>query len=61
MYNVNRLTSRLLNCREGTTAIEYSLIAALISIAIIGALTTVGTEVGDTYDTISTTVQSAGN
>lgn len=31
---------RLLNDKSGTTAIEYGLIAALVSVAIVGALTT---------------------
>jgi pilus assembly protein Flp/PilA len=33
---------RLLGAREGTTAIEYALIAAGISIAIIGGVSSVG-------------------
>lgn len=34
--------NNLLNNEEGATAIEYGLIAALIAVAIIGALTAVG-------------------
>ena len=33
---------RLLGAREGTTAIEYALIAAGVSIAIIGGVSTLG-------------------
>jgi len=37
---------------SGATAIEYGLIAALIAVAIIGAATTVGTNLGTTFTTI---------
>jgi len=39
---------------SGATAIEYGLIAALIAVAIIGILTTVGTNLGKTFSSIST-------
>ena len=38
---------------EGVTAIEYGLIAALIAIVIIGAVTVVGTELCDTFNTVA--------
>ena len=38
---------------EGVTAIEYSIIAALIAVAIITAVTTVGTSVTNTFDDVS--------
>jgi len=45
---------------EGATAIEYGLIAAGISIVIIASLTTIGTEMNDTfYGPIGQTLQSA--
>ena len=37
----------------GATAIEYGLIAALISVVIITALTTVGTKLGRTFTSVS--------
>ena len=37
---------------SGATAIEYGLIAALIAVVIIGAVTTVGTNLSDTFDNI---------
>ena len=40
---MNTLFSRFANDESGATAIEYGLIAALISVVIIGAVTTVGT------------------
>jgi pilus assembly protein Flp/PilA len=38
---------------DGVTAIEYGLIAALIAIVIIGAVTVVGTSLCGTFDTIA--------
>ena len=38
---------------EGVTAIEYGLIAALIAVVIIGAITLVGGELSTTFNTIS--------
>ena len=45
--------------RRGATAVEYGIIAAGISVAIIGSLTVVGNEVSTIYNTISTAVSSA--
>lgn len=42
---------------SGATAIEYGLIAALISVGIIGAVTATGGGVNDTFTTISTGLQ----
>ena len=42
---------------SGATAIEYGLIAALVSVAAIGALTTMG----DTLNSLFTTVSNAMN
>lgn len=38
---------------SGATAIEYALIATLISIAIVGGATTLGTALTGTYNTVS--------
>ena len=38
---------------EGATAIEYGLIAALIAVAIITAVTSVGTKLSATFNNIS--------
>ena len=38
---------------SGATAIEYGLIAALISVAIVTALTLVGTNLSSTFNTIA--------
>jgi pilus assembly protein Flp/PilA len=42
-----------LSDESGVTAIEYALIAALIAVAIIGAVTTVGTNVTTVFGEIS--------
>lgn len=39
--------------QEGATAIEYGLIAALIAVVIIGAVTAVGTSLSTTFTTVS--------
>jgi pilus assembly protein Flp/PilA len=46
---------------EGVTAIEYGLIAALIAVVIIAAITLVGTELSTTFTTISTKLQAANS
>lgn len=44
----------------GATAIEYGLIAAAIAVVIIGAVTTVGSNLSSTFTTIGSAVGSAG-
>ena len=43
----------------GATAIEYGLIAALIAIGIIAAARGLGSQIGDTFNTVTTTMKSA--
>jgi pilus assembly protein Flp/PilA len=47
---------RFAKCESGATAIEYGLIAALISVAIIGVLTTVGTNLSAVFGEIGTSL-----
>ena len=44
---------------SGATAIEYALIAALISIAAIVTLTGVGSQVNTTFSTVNSTLAGA--
>lgn len=44
---------------EGATAIEYGLIAALISVAIVGVLALVGPQLASTFGTVNTKLQEA--
>jgi pilus assembly protein Flp/PilA len=45
---------KLLRNEDGATAIEYGLIAALIAVAAIAALTLVGTSLSSTFNNIAT-------
>jgi len=47
------LFARFMQDESGATAIEYGLIAALIAVVIIGAITTVGTKLSTTFTTVS--------
>jgi pilus assembly protein Flp/PilA len=51
---------QFLRDEEGVTAIEYALIAALIAVVIIGAVTFVGEEVNETFSTIGNALNGAG-
>ena len=57
-YALNWIKSAL-DRDEGVTAIEYGLIAALIAVAIIAAITVVGTELNTTFETIRGALQNA--
>ncbi len=46
---------------SGATAIEYGLIAALVSVAAIGALTTMGNTLNTLFTTVSNSMNSAIN
>lgn len=46
-----RLT-RLIRCTRGATAIEYALIASLISIACIGAMVTMGNKIDTMFHNV---------
>jgi pilus assembly protein Flp/PilA len=45
--------ARFISNKSGATAIEYGLIAALIAVVIIGAVTVVGTSLSTTFTTVS--------
>jgi pilus assembly protein Flp/PilA len=44
---------KLMNDSKGATAIEYGLIAALIAVAAIGAMKSVGTKLNATFTNVS--------
>ncbi len=46
---------------SGATAIEYGLIAALVSVAAIGALTTMGNTLNTMFGTVSSAMNTAAN
>jgi pilus assembly protein Flp/PilA len=53
MYNI---FSRFVRDESGATAIEYGLIAALIAVVIIGALSAIGTNLNATFTSIAAKV-----
>ena len=48
-----RVFRRLIDNTSGVTAIEYGLIAALIAVAAIVMITSVGTDLGDVFTTVA--------
>lgn len=53
---MQKTVSRLLGKDSGATAIEYALIASLISIAIVGALIVIGQSLSGIFTTVSTSL-----
>lgn len=49
---MSKFMTRFLKDESGATAIEYGLIAALISVAIVAVLPVVGTNLTTTFETI---------
>jgi pilus assembly protein Flp/PilA len=47
------------NDESGATAIEYGLIAALVSVAAIGALTAMGSSLSTMFNTVSSALSGA--
>ena len=55
MIAIRRILRRLLTDRKGATAIEYGLIAALIVIAMMGALSRLGGGAGGMWSNLANT------
>jgi len=53
---VVQFASRFIKDESGATAIEYGLIAALIALAIITAVTALGAKLGGTFNNIKTKI-----
>jgi len=51
--------TKLLRDEQGATAIEYGLIAALIAVAAITAMQSLGNELNTTFNTVSTELSGA--
>jgi pilus assembly protein Flp/PilA len=51
---------RLMKNEKGATAIEYTLIASLIAVAAITAMTTVGGKVTNVLTNVGTSIQPGG-
>ena len=54
-----RKLKTFLNDEDGATAIEYGLIAALVSVAAIGALTAMGGSLSTMFNSVSSALTSA--
>ncbi len=48
---------KLIKNQKGATAIEYGLIAALIAVAAIGAMTSVGNKLNSTFNNVSNSLK----
>ena len=51
--------TKLLRDEQGATAIEYGLIAALIAVAAITAMQSLGNELSGTFSTVANTLSAA--
>lgn len=56
---MTKFVSRFLKNESGATAIEYGLIAALVGVAIIGALSLLGEGLDTNFNAVATEVGSA--
>ena len=54
---MSKFVTRFLKDESGATAIEYGLIAALISVVIVTALTTIGTNLNTKFTSIGTSLK----
>lgn len=48
---------KLIRNQKGATAIEYGLIAALIAVAAIGAMTSVGQKLNSTFNNVASSLK----
>jgi len=58
--SMKSLVSRFVKDESGATAIEYGLIAALIALVIIGAVSTIGQTLLTKFQAINTGIANAG-
>lgn len=56
---MRKLIRKLRRSEDGVTAIEYGLIAALVAVVLIGALTTLGTSLSTGFNKIANSVNTA--
>ncbi|MBV8977895.1 MAG: Flp family type IVb pilin [Alphaproteobacteria bacterium] len=54
---MTKLLSTFMRDESGATAIEYGLIAALIAVVVIGAVTAVGTGLSGTFSSVAGSVK----
>jgi pilus assembly protein Flp/PilA len=56
---MTKFVTRFVKDESGATAIEYGLIVALIAVVIIGAVTTIGKNLGTAFSTIANSTGAA--
>jgi len=54
---MTKFVTRFIKDESGATAIEYGLIAALIAVVVITAVTTIGTNLKGTFDNVAAGVK----
>jgi pilus assembly protein Flp/PilA len=54
---MKNLLTRFVREESGATAIEYGLIAALIAVVIIGAVSALGTNLSTTFQSVASTIK----
>lgn len=59
MKNLTTAVAQFLNDESGATAIEYGLIAGLISVVIAASVTTIGTDLKTIFASIATKLTAA--
>ena len=50
---MSKFMTRFIKDESGATAIEYGLIAALVAVVLVTALTAMGTKLSGTFDTVA--------
>jgi pilus assembly protein Flp/PilA len=55
---MSKIFARFLKDESGATAIEYGLIAALISVALIAGASTLGESLSDTFNTLANRLEN---
>lgn len=56
MKKLNQILAARRNNEKGATVIEYALIAALIAVVVIGAVTAIGTEARSTFNSVASAI-----
>ena len=59
MKNLMTKVERFMKSEDGPTAVEYAVMLALIVIVCIASITSIGTEVNSTFDSIQTELSTA--
>ena len=59
MLTVKAAISRFAEDRRAVTALEYALIAGLIAVVIVGAVSTIGTKMTDVFQKVGSAISSA--